>query len=110
MASPNEEARAGVPGLSDNLGCLNSPPDSEIAATNQAALNRLTRDLDDMANWLEHLRVEIRRASLLFDLGLLTESHLAGLTRRVRVWREAASALASQMSGRVAKATHLGGL
>jgi hypothetical protein len=112
MLDEIEEARAGIPGLADNLACLNSTPDSELSATNQptAALNQLTRDLEDMADWRDQLTVEIRRASLLFDLGLLTESHLEGLRRRVNVWREAAKALGEQMPGQLTGADDLGGL
>jgi hypothetical protein len=113
MKPEMEEARLGGPGLADNLACVNSPPpDSELSATNQAlaALNQLTWDLGDMAGWLERLRVEIRRSELLFDLGLLTESQLDGLKRRVALWRAAAkAALAEQMPGRLVGADELGG-
>jgi hypothetical protein len=111
MLDEIEEARAGVPGLADNLARLSlQPPDSELPAKKQDidALNQLTRDLEDMADWRDQLTVEIRRASLLFDLGLLTESHLEGLKRRVNVWREAAKELAEQMSGRLIGADDLG--
>jgi hypothetical protein len=41
------------------------------------------------------------RAELLWDLGLLTETHLDGLARRVVLWREAVEALADTIPGSV---------
>jgi hypothetical protein len=62
-------------------------------------VDQLTDNLEIMADWFDRLRVEIRRANLLWDLGLLTEQHLDGLARRVAIWREAAEALADTIPG-----------
>jgi hypothetical protein len=62
-----------------------------------AALNRLTHDLQILVDWRDQLSIQIKRAELLFDLGLLTETHLDGITRRVGFWREAAKALGERI-------------
>jgi hypothetical protein len=71
-----------------------------------AALEQLTDELSDMADWRDQLTVEIRRVELLWDLGLLTDTHVGGLTRQVRVWCDAANALADRMAGRLVDVDH----
>jgi hypothetical protein len=49
--------------------------------------------LGTMADWRKQISAELRRVELLFELNLLTESHLDSLAGRVRLFNDAAKAL-----------------
>jgi hypothetical protein len=62
-------------------------------------LDALTADLSLMADWRDGLLVQLRRAELLLELGLLSADSQDRLATRVRLWCEAADALAASIPG-----------
>ena len=65
-------------------------------------IDDLNRDLTLLADWRDHLAVQIKRAELLQELGLLTADSQDRLACRVRLWCEAADSLAAGIGGSLA--------
>jgi hypothetical protein len=64
------------------------------------ALERLADRLETLCDWRDQIETQIRRAELLFELGLLDDAVLKKLTRRVRLWCDTANTLAASLSER----------
>jgi hypothetical protein len=84
--------------LDKKLGCANQQLNSKPEARRQEAranLERFTDQLAVMAHWCEQLKAELKDVYVLLD-----SERFDSLTRRIRLFCEAAEALCDTLGGR----------
>jgi hypothetical protein len=63
-------------------------------------IEHLTNRLEILCDWRDQLDVQLRRAELLNELGLLDDDMREQLEHRVCLWCDAADTLAGSLDGR----------
>jgi hypothetical protein len=74
------------------------PQESTSRKSNWEEAHHFLDNVDLLDDWRCGLVVQVKRAELLHELGLLDEQAMESLTRRVGIWRLAVSAMQEQQS------------